>query len=172
MGVLKKYKTNNRYIKFKSRAMAEGALNTLVYEYLTGVNKTVADQFKKTVKPKAPKVGAPRIKVIYNFFQKNSPAVKRKLESNGSAGPVKKAKQENLTNGNGTEVSEDDSKVDEKPMEEGENGEEVKIENGEDKEGKEEDEDDDSGEEDEDDEDDESEEDEDDESGDRGRGRD
>lgn len=73
----------------------EGALNTLVYEYLTGVNQKVADQFKKAVKPKAPKVGAPQIKEIYSFFQNNSPAVKRKLEDasvvDGSS-PIKKSK--------------------------------------------------------------------------------
>lgn len=67
----------------------EGSLNTLVYDYLTGLGWKLADKFKKEYKPKALPPGSPSLKeIVHNHL--NSP--KRKPEVTASPA-LKKAKK-------------------------------------------------------------------------------
>ena len=59
----------------------EGSLNTLVYDYLTGLGWKMADKFKKEYKPKALPPGSPSLKeIVHNHLntpEKASPALKK-----------------------------------------------------------------------------------------------
>ena len=59
----------------------EGSLNTLVYDYLTGLGWKMADKFKKEYKPKALPPGSPSLKeIVHNHLntpKKASPALKK-----------------------------------------------------------------------------------------------
>merc|ERR1711992_439524 len=89
-------------------------MNSLVGDYLASVNPNLAKKFKKESKASPLPPGSPNLVELVKEFQKNSP-VKRKLSLSNGHTPAKKAKKDESSSDEDSELQVEAPKAPAKP---------------------------------------------------------